>query len=157
MRNISWIAVIGFALAGPTQAATPQTWTVELESDAQVVITQSVEFGEVAIEVIEGDKVVDGAFVENAQISDDDIRKAKLCASCEESVFVNPWDSTSTFGATTGFIIWRQDGWRITTLEWLRVGLDDLEQDGVFEIVYLPIRDSVEARFHFEDGNLVPL
>ncbi len=100
--------------------------------------------------------------IENAGISE--VKKVKLCKSCKESYFIALYDRSSTYGSTTGIVAWQNgwDNWFLMVLPFSVAGIEDENNDGVFELVdqYSEKTENkfypVKMKYRFMDGLIWP-
>ena len=91
-----------------------------------------------------------------------DIRPIKLCRGTEPAYFIGAWDRSSTYGHTTGFVLWKFNfggGWNISKLPLGRADIEVPDAEGVSTIIdtYPLVHNKSIKRFHFCDGNLIEL
>ncbi len=93
----------------------------------------------------------------NASTDEDSITQHKFCAECEPAFFVPAYDRSSTYGATTGIVVWNNPWWRLSILPLSRADAEDSDGDGVSEIVDYTVVDQQERKtiYRFDNGFLV--
>ncbi|MCP3875393.1 MAG: hypothetical protein GY699_19845 [Desulfobacteraceae bacterium] len=100
--------------------------------------------------------------IENAAIGE--VKKVKLCKSCKDSFFIALYDRSSTYGSTTGIVAWQNgwDNWYLMVLPFSVAGIEDEDNDGVFELVdqYSEKTENkfypVKMKYMFRDGLIWP-
>lgn len=85
------------------------------------------------------------------------IKQVKLCAECEKAYYIPAFDRSSTFGATTGILVWKDSWWRLSVLPFSTAKVEDSDGDGVSEIVDYEIGGGQERKtiYTFDYGLLV--
>ncbi len=71
----------------------------------------------------------------NAMTDDASIIQVKLCADCQNAYYIPAFDRTSTYGATTGIVVWKDSWWRLSVLPFSTAQIEDIDGDGISEIV----------------------
>ncbi len=71
----------------------------------------------------------------NAMTDDASIIQVKLCADCQNAYYIPAFDRSSTYGATTGIVVWKDSWWRLSVLPFSTAQIEDTDGDGVSEIV----------------------
>lgn len=85
------------------------------------------------------------------------IKQVKLCAECEKAYYIPAFDRSSTFGATTGILVWKDSWWRLSVLPFSSAKVEDSDGDGVSEIVDYEVGGGQERKtiYNFDYGLLV--
>ncbi len=74
--------------------------------------------------------------VENANIAKELIEEVVLVKGEEKLYFLTAFDRSSTYGAQTSILLWQNKGrWQMTEAPYVRAVVEDLDGDGIFEIV----------------------
>lgn len=71
----------------------------------------------------------------NAITDEASIIQVKLCADCHNAYYIPAFDRSSTYGATTGIVVWKDSWWRLSVLPFSTAQIEDTDGDGISEIV----------------------
>ncbi len=109
--------------------------TVKLDADYEVVITTDDSLGTATVTLSQYGKLLDQLTVGNAAVESGDIRWAKLCKTCGRSLYIPLYDRSSTYGATTGVVVWGGGNWWLSILPLMVPQLAKTSTPGVFDVI----------------------
>lgn len=158
-RAIAFIIAMSLAIiAGTTSAMAEQQFVkvIDLGEGERLHISDS-EDGLLTVAVTNDGNVIESYSLANAFTDEASIKRQKFCAECETSYFIPAYDRSSTYGATTGIVVWNNPWWRLSILPLSRADAEDSDGDGVSEIVDYTVVDQQERKtiYRFDNGILV--
>ena len=145
--------VAHLALAAPTFAA---ELTIQLTDEGEAVrISTDESAGTLSVVITASENLTQAITIGNATFDPADVRKVILCAGCEETYFISAHDRSSTYGATTGLVLWPSGccgmWWSISILPLEVAGVSMPDASGVTMIIDAQYP---EKRFDFREGFL---
>lgn len=151
MKKILTVILILLA-AAPCYAKEEAQKTILLNGQFYLKVVEQPDLSTV-VSITSDERTYHMATVENAAVSQ--VKKVRFCRSCPESCFIALYDRSSTYGATTGIIAWqgREGGWYLQVLPFSIAGIEDKDNDGVFELVD---RYSEKMKYKFRYGLVSP-
>ena len=92
----------------------------------------------------------------NAGVDAAAVKPYKLCAGCSAAYFIPVHDLTSTYGATTGIIVWEGGWWSLTVLPLSVAGVAGPDKRGVYWLTDTNRLDGKTRvdKYWFDDGFL---
>ena len=155
MRRIAILPLALLAFALPVHA---EETTVSLGSDYELQVRTDEVAGTLTAVVSYGGDLVQSVTIGNASYNPDEIAAVVLCEGCDQSYYIGAWDRSSTYGATTGLVVWSDGGWwRISILPLSVAGIDGPGPQGVFTLTESigTTRGEPVRRFSFRNGFLI--
>ncbi len=144
---VFWTSGAAIALE-PIDLGDRSTLTVSADDAARTVTVMLANDGALQESVTLG----------NAEVKPDAVKTYKFCSTCTPAYFVPVSDRTSTYGATTGIVIWHGGWWTLAVLPLSVAGVAGPDKHGVYwltDTTELNGRVTVD-RYWFDDGLLKP-
>ena len=140
---------------GMSMAQTPLKKTIDLGDDTRLSIVESNDRS-LTVSITSGGQITESYTVGNAAVDAAEITRQKFCKDCVPAYFIPAYDRTSTYGATTGIVIWNPAWWRLSILPLTRPMVADKNGDGISEIVDHEVIDGQpkETVYRFDRGFL---
>lgn len=129
--------------------------------DDHTFIVRNPEPGKITAEIYRNGYFQNGLMFGNALFDSDDLRRVRLCPGCDNVVFLQVHDQSSTYAAITGVVLWFDwPGWRLTVLPLMRPYVTEPDGTGVSRL-FDNTRDSAgnarQVEYHFVNGQAVRL
>lgn len=157
--------LLGVLLQGAPAAADllapPRGETSIALDDELTLFVRTPEAGKVVAEIYRGDVFMQGLMFGNALFDDGDLKRVRLCPGCGEVVFLAISDRSSTYGAVSGVIVWRDERsfprWEMTELPLMRPYVTEPDAKGLSRLMD-DAMDSAKrpltVEYRFRDGSL---
>jgi hypothetical protein len=148
-------AVVCLALvASPALALDP----IDLGSGNTLTVSSDAAAKTTTVTLASEGAVVESVTLGNAGVKPEDVKSYKLCAGCSAAYFVPLHDLTSTYGATTGVVVWEGGWWNLTVLPLSVAGVAGPDKRGVYWLTDTgELGGKVRVdRYWFVDGFLKP-
>lgn len=153
---VSLVAALSLmTTAGMSMAQTPLKKTIDLGDDTRLSIAEGNDRS-LTVSITSGGQVTESYTVGNAAVDPAEIKRQKFCQDCVPAYFIPAYDRTSTYGATTGIVVWNPAWWRLSILPLTRPMAEDKNGDGISEIVDHEVVDGQprETVYRFDRGFL---
>ena len=116
-------------IASPTVALEPP---FDLGDGNGLTVTADAAARTVTVTLMNDSALQEAVTLGNAGVNQDDIARYKFCSTCSPAYFVPVYDLTSTYGATTGIIVWQGGWWNLTVLPLSVAGVGGPDKRGVY-------------------------
>ena len=121
---------VGIALlaGGPAVALDP----IDLGDRSTLTVSSDEATRSVTVTLANDAELQESVTLGNADVKPDQIKTYKFCSSCSPAYFVPVFDRTSTYGATTGIIVWQGGWWSLTVLPLSVAGVAGPDKHGAY-------------------------
>ncbi|MCP4382822.1 MAG: hypothetical protein GY798_15615 [Hyphomicrobiales bacterium] len=155
MRHV-FTALALVLLAWPVAA---KEMSIQLGGDEAARIATDEAAVTLTVTLTYNDRMTTALTIANASFTPQDVKPVILCRQCEPTYFIAAWDRSSTYGATTGLVLWKRGWWNIAVLPMSVAGIEGPDKNGVSVLIESSDRgtDGGPARFGFRDGRLIDL
>lgn len=128
-----------------------QQKTYTLDEDYHFTVSTATT-GQAKITLFWHDTLQESFVLGNANITEQGVKQYTFCKDCRKVHLITLYDRSSTYGATTQFIIDRSSGlWSIQKLPFDRSIVQDIDHDGICEITDL----RQQIHYHWVNGFLI--
>ena len=116
-------------------------------------VGESSKTGSVTAVILSGEDVQEAVTIGNASLGD--VVKGKFCVDCPPAYFIPAHDRTSTYGATTGIVVYPTGPWwEISILPLPVAGISSPDAAGISWLNSTNPADGTITRYSFQDGFL---
>jgi hypothetical protein len=155
MRSSAVLGLIILAslMSAPATAADP---SFDLGDGNTLQVAAAKDTGTLTVSILSGQSLVESVTIGNAGVDAGKIKVGKFCGKCEPAYFVPAYDLSSTYGATTGIVVWKRKWWSISILPFDLADSEGPDSNGVLRLVDIKIVSgrAIRTRYTFVDGFL---
>jgi hypothetical protein len=116
-------------------------------------VAESGKTGAVTAIILDARDVQEAVTIGNASLGD--VVRGKFCIDCLPAYFIPTHDRTSTYGATTGIVVYPLGPyWEMSILPLPVAGVSDPDANGISWLKDTDPNDGTVTRYSFKDGFL---
>jgi hypothetical protein len=153
MKGYAAILLLACAVSTPVQALS----SIDLGDGNSLLITTDKVARTATVTLKNNGDLTESITLGNAGVDDGAAKAYKFCGDCTAAYFVPVYDLTSTYGATTGIVVWEGGWWSLTALPLSVANVEGPDKRGVYWLTDTSVIDgkaSVEA-YWFDSGFLM--
>ena len=139
-------------MLGPAAAFDP----IDLGDRNTLIVTTDGAAKTATVTLMNDGDLTESVTLGNVGVDETAVKAYKLCAGCSAAYFIPVYDLTSTYGATTGVIVWEGGWWTLSVLPLSVAGIGGPDKRGVYWLTDTSRLDGkvkVE-NYWFDDGFL---
>lgn len=153
---VTAMTIGGIALTAAPGRADAEAMTIQLNERHTATIATDEDAGTLTATIFSGGELSTSVTLGNASFHPHSVKQVVLCRGCDPSYFIPAWDRSSTYGATTGLVLWGRGWWTISILPLSVAGIEDPDGDGVTMLRdFFRNYDNEPVRFTFKRGRLI--
>ena len=122
------MALFWCCLTVPALALDP----IDLGDSNTLIITTDAGAKTTTVTLMNDGDLTESVILGNAGVDDAAVKAYKLCVDCSAAYFVPVYDLTSTYGATTGIVVWEGGWWDVAVLPLSVAGIGGPDKHGVY-------------------------